>query len=78
MCCPFLGLILSCAKSRNRPISSIEASAIAAREHNKKPALRNNDNNRDVIYHTDGRGAPQVEEPGSRWRFEPFKIGTDG
>jgi hypothetical protein len=29
----------------------------------------------DVIYNTDGK--PMASEPGKRWRFEPFKAGTD-
>ena len=44
-------------------------------KNHKKPVGKGTKS--DVIYHTDGRGAPKVKEPGSRWRFEPYKAGTD-
>jgi hypothetical protein len=51
-------------------------SAIAHRE--QRLGKSEGKEERDVIYNTDGRGAPKVKEPGSRWRWEPFAIGTDG
>jgi hypothetical protein len=29
------------------------------------------------VYNIDGKGARKVVDPGPRWRFEPFKAGTD-
>lgn len=70
--CFLIAFGLSRAKEETRPISSIEACAIAQREaHGKKP-VGNFTKDRDVIYNTDGRGAPKMKEPGSRWRWEPF------
>ena len=42
-------------------------------KHNKKPPKEETE--RDVIYNTNGK--KEVPEPGTRWRFEPFKAGTD-
>jgi hypothetical protein len=41
----------------------------------KKPIGRGTKS--DVIYNTDGRGAPATKKPGLRWRWEPFAAGTD-
>jgi hypothetical protein len=51
-------------------------SAMEQREkHHKKPVGTGTKS--DVVYNVDGRGAPKVSEPAKRFRFEPFKSGTD-
>ena len=40
-------------------------------KHRKKPVGKGLDS--DVVYNTDGRGARKVKEPGTRWRFEPYR-----
>jgi hypothetical protein len=47
-------------------------SAIAEREARGKKPVGNMTKDRDVIYNTDGRGAPKRKEPGLRWRWEPW------
>jgi hypothetical protein len=47
---------------------------MALRGDGKEKPLKKTE--KDVIYNTDG--APKVKEPGMRWRWEPFRIGTDG
>jgi hypothetical protein len=43
--------------------------------HHKKPVGKGQKS--DVIYNTDGRGAPKVEKRETRMRWEPFKAGTN-
>ncbi|RQM07494.1 hypothetical protein DH86_00003005, partial [Scytalidium sp. 3C] len=76
MCFGIIGLILSCVESENRPISTIEARSARAQRDTRLKRLPPT-KQKDVIYNTAGTGPPVNEERGSKWRWEPFKIGTE-